>query len=131
MSGDARVRIQSINETLKNLTIYKNVRYLTVGDTIQGLDKNLNPADCLVQAIGHYRNNTVYGNYTDDHYILDPVANVVLPTGKSSVSSEVDVYAVLTSCPVGLDESGVGFTPFDLDFFGYKTLSWSNYIRIH
>ena len=73
----------------------------------------------------------MYGNYTNNHYILDPVANVVLPTGKSSVSSEVDVYAVLTSCPVGLDESGVGFTPFDSDFFGYKTLSWSDYILIH
>jgi hypothetical protein len=131
MSGDTRVGIQSINETLNNLTLFKTVRDLSIGDTIRGLDKDLNPADCLVQAIGPYGNGTVYGNYTDDHYILNPVANVVLPNGNSSVSSEVDKYSVLTSCPVGLDESGVGFTPFDSDFFGANTVSWSDYVLIH
>jgi hypothetical protein len=85
----------------------------------------------LVHAIGPYGNGTVYGNYTDDHYILNPDANVVLPNGDSSVSLEVDKYSVLTSCPVGLDESGVGFTPFDSDFFGANTVSWSDYVRIH
>jgi len=62
---------------------------------------------------------------------LNPAANAVLPTGNSSVLSEVDVYSVLTSCPVGLDESGVGFTPFDSDFFGANTVSWSDYVYIH
>jgi hypothetical protein len=93
MSGYTRVGIQSINETLNNLTLFKTVRNLTVGDTIRGLDKDLNPANCLVQDIGPYGNGTVYGNYTDDHYILNPVANVVLPNGDSSVSSEVDKYS--------------------------------------
>ena len=120
-----------IQELVSNPSLFKTVRNLSVGDTIRGLDKDLNPADCLVQAIGPYGNGTVYGNYTDDHYILNPAANVVLPNGNSSVSSEVDKYSVLTSCPVGLDESGVGFTPFDSDFFGANTVSWSDYVFIH
>jgi hypothetical protein len=131
MSGYTRVGIQSINETLNNLTLFKTIRDLTVGDTIRGLDKDLNPADCSVQAIGTYGNGMVYGNYTNDHYILNPAANAVLPNGNSSVLSEVDKYSVLTTCPVGLDESGVGFTPFDSDFFGANTVSWSDYVRIH
>jgi hypothetical protein len=120
-----------IQELVSNPSLFKTVRNLSVGDTIRGLDKDLNPADCLVQAIGPYGNGTVYGNYTDDHYILNPAANVVLPNGNSSVSSEVDKYSVLTSCPVGLDESGVGFTPFDSDFFGANTVSWSDYVLVH
>jgi len=118
---------------LNKLTHFKNVRNLAVGDTIRGLDKDKNPADCSVEAIGKFGDNrTVYGNYTDDHYILDPLnTNTVLPTGNSGVVSQIDVYAVLTSCPVGLDESGVGFTPFDSDFFGYEAVSWSDYILVH
>jgi hypothetical protein len=132
MSGDSRVGIQSSNEaTLTNLTIFKNVRTLTVGDTIRGLDKDLNPTDCLVQAIGNFGNGTVYGNYTDDHSILDPLTNTVTATGNSGVSLEVDVYSVLTSCPVGLDESGIGFTPFSTVLFGAGAVSWSDYILIH
>jgi len=131
MSGDVRVSIQSINETLNNLTLFKNVRNLAVGDTIRGLDKSLNPTDCFDQDIGHYGSGTVYGNYTDDHSILDPLTDTVTTTGNSSVSSEVDVYSVLTSCPVGLDESGVGFTPFSTVLFGADAVSWSDYILIH
>ena len=43
----------------------------------------------------------------------------------------VDKYAVLTSCPVGVDESGVGFTAVDSDFLGEEPLTWSDYVVIH
>ena len=41
------------------------------------------------------------------------------------------MYSVLTSCPVGLDESGIGFTPFSTVLFGAGAVSWSDYILIH
>ena len=43
----------------------------------------------------------------------------------------IDKYAVLTSCPVGVDESGTGFTPLDSDFLGDEALAWSDYVVIH
>ena len=50
--------------------------------------------------------------------------------GKRTVE---DKYEVLTSCPVGLDEAGTGFTPMDGDFCGKSTseMGWSDYLLIH
>merc|ERR1712130_954272 len=44
-----------------------------------------------------------------------------------------DKYIVVTSCPLGVDEAGVGFTPFDSDFFGEltKEMSWKDYLLLH
>lgn len=72
-----------------------------------------------------------YGNYTDDHFILDAKAKTVHPNGKPAEMKMVDKYAVLTSCPVGVDESGVGFTAVDSDFLGDEALFWSDYVVIH
>ena len=40
---------------------------------------------------------------------------------------------MMTSCPVGLDEAGTGFTPMDGDFCGQATaeMAWSGYLLIH
>lgn len=72
-----------------------------------------------------------YGNYTDDHFILDPLSSVVRPKGANGQMKVVDKYAVLTSCPVGVDESGTGFTAVDSDFLGDEALMWSDYVVVH
>lgn len=50
MSGDTRVNTATSNEASE----YMHVRDLTVGDTIQGLDENMNPVTCSIEAIGHF-----------------------------------------------------------------------------
>jgi len=128
MSGSTRVGIQ---DELAKEPQYKSVRDLSIGDTIQGLDENMDPMTCSVEAIGHYGTGPTYGNYTEDHFILDTNANVVLPNGEAGEKEVVDKYSVLTSCPVGIDESGTGFTPVDGDFLGHEALAWADYVVIH
>jgi len=152
MSGDTRVNTATSNQQEE----FMNVRDLSVGDTIQGLNENMNPVTCSVEAIGNFggehhfctvlryalfrshvsfhfilKVGPTYGNYTDDHFILDPSSDVVRPKGASGEMNVVDKYAVLTSCPVGVDESGTGFTPLDSDFLGDEALAWSDYVVIH
>lgn len=112
------------------------VENLSVGETIQGLDKDKKPTTCTVEAKGSFGRGPVYGNYTADHYVLKNAADdspVVSEHGAVGEEAFVDKYALLTSCPVGLDESGVGFTALDSDFFGTDAgaVSWSDYVLIH
>jgi hypothetical protein len=131
MSGNTRVGVLSSNESLNVEQKFKAVRELNMGDTIQGLNESMNPVACTVEAIGYFGNGPTYGNYTGDHFILNTAQQVVMPNGKTGNMEVVDKYAVLTSCPVGLDESGVGFTAVDADFLGHEALSWLDYIDIH
>ena len=48
------------------------VKELAVGDKIEGLDADKQPALCTVEAIGQFGHGTLYGNYTEDHFVLDP-----------------------------------------------------------
>lgn len=131
MSGQTRVEIESGTGQANGDAQFKYVQDLNVGDTIQGLDVNMMPTTCSIEAVGHFGTGPVFGNYTEDHFILDPSGNVVLTNGNTGMMEEVDKYTVLTSCPVGLDESGIGFTAFDSDFLGDNALAWSDYVVIH
>jgi hypothetical protein len=78
----------------------------------------------------------VYGNYTSDHFVLNPTTGHVETHGKHQDRTIQDKYIVLTSCPLGVDESGIGFTPFDSDFFGgnemaQQPLTWHDYLLLH
>ena len=108
----------------------KTVEKLRIGDEILGLDENKEETSCIVEAIGHFGIGPTYGNYTEDHFVLDTSDYSVFAHGQVGEEKVVNKYAVLTSCPVGLDESGTGFTPVDSDFAGER-LSWADYVIIH
>jgi len=104
-----------------------------VGDKIEGLDADKQPALCTVVAVGKFGHGALYGNYTEDHFVLDPATGNVMQHGAVGKRTVEDKYEVLTSCPVGLDEAGTGFTPMDGDFCGKSTseMGWSDYLLIH
>merc|ERR1712127_1118005 len=60
-----------------------------------------------------FGHGALYGNYTEDHFVLDPATGNVMQHGAVGKRTVEDKYEVLTSCPVGLDEAGTGFTPMD------------------
>ena len=109
------------------------VKELAVGDKIEGLDADKQPALCTVEAIGQFGHGTLYGNYTEDHFVLDPATGNVMQHGAVGKRTVEDKFEVMTSCPVGLDEAGTGFTPMDGDFCGKNTseMGWSDYLLIH
>ncbi len=131
MAGSTRVEVESnIDIEVKNPE-FKSVRDLSIGDAIQGLDKNLIPSTCTIEAVGHFGTGPVFGNYTEDHFILDASGGIVLRNGNNGDMAMIDKYAVLTSCPVGIDESGKGFTAVDSDLVGADPISWSDYVLVH
>ena len=109
------------------------VKELAIGDTIEGLDADKQPALCTVEAVGSFGHGVLYGNYTEDHFVLDPATGNVTQHGAVGNRTVEDKYEVMTSCPVGLDEAGIGFTPMDGDFCGKSTseMGWSDYLLIH
>ena len=106
---------------------------LTVGDMIEGLDADKQPALCTVEAIGQFGHGALYGNYTEDHFMLDPATGNIMQHGAVGNRTVEDKYDMMTSCPVALDEAGSGFTPMDGDFCGKNTskMGWSDYLLIH
>ena len=112
----------------------KRVDDLVLGENIQGLDKYKQPATCSIEVIGHFGRGPVHGIFTDDLLVLPSnISEAVSVHGPVGELEETEKYAVLTSCPVGLDEVGAGFTPVDADFFGgdKNDVSWSDYLLIH
>ena len=89
-------------------------------DTILGLDEQQQASmECKVlEAVGSFGQGPVYGNYTSDHLVFNATSGNLEIHGIHQNMSVQDKYIVLTSCPLGVDESGIGFSPFDSDFFG-------------
>jgi len=127
MSGEARVK----DVNLSGETQFKYVKDLETGDAIEGFDENMTPATCTIEAIGHFGVGPVFGNYTEDHFNLDAAIDKVAAHGRKGKEETAGNYAVLTSCPVGLDEAEVGFTPFSSVLLGDDPLAWSDYVLIH
>ena len=109
------------------------VKELAVGDRIEGLDADKRPALCTVEAIGQFGHGALHGNYTEDHFMLDPATGNIMQHGAVGNRTVEDKYDMMTSCPVALDEAGSGFTPMDGDFCGKNTseMGWSDYLLIH
>ncbi len=110
--------------------VVRKVKDLRIGDEIMGLDENMQETKCTIEAIGDFGKGLTYGNYTEDHFVLDTSDYSVFAHGQVGEEEMVNKYSVLTSCPVGLDESGTGFTPVDSDSLGER-LSWADYVIIH
>ena len=127
---EATPQEKSTGSLERTITIVKE---LAVGDKIEGLDADKQPALCTVEAVGMFGFGALYGNYTEDHFVLDPATGNVMQHGAVGNRTDEDKYEVLTSCPVALDEAGTGFTPMDGDFCGKSTseMSWSKYLLIH
>lgn len=143
-STKSRVRMEEpqphtniTSSTTTSTTVVTLVKHLQVGQSILGLDENGTQTVCTVEAIGTFGVGTLYGNYTADHFIYNATLGTVVSHGPiGPISHHETKYEVLTSCPLGLDESFVGFTPFDSDFCGMptstsNTMSWSEYVDLH
>eukprot|EP00591_Stephanopyxis_turris_P010788 CAMPEP_0195507272 /NCGR_PEP_ID=MMETSP0794_2-20130614/747_1 /TAXON_ID=515487 /ORGANISM="Stephanopyxis turris, Strain CCMP 815" /LENGTH=695 /DNA_ID=CAMNT_0040633901 /DNA_START=1 /DNA_END=2085 /DNA_ORIENTATION=+ len=123
MSGNIDVKLKSGNIAA--------VKDLKVGDSIKGLNMDGEESYCKVESVGEFGFGPLYGNYTDDHFIYFPPGNnnqsksIIVPHGKKGAVTNETKYEVLTSCPLGLEQSGKAFTPIDGDFCGnYKKLKW-------
>ena len=97
------------------------VKDLTVGDRICGLDKNQSPATCVVETVGGIGRGLVYDNYTDEHYAFNTKNSSVQRHGTNGIQTVKSKYIVVTSCLLGVNKAGIGFTPFDSDVFGALT----------
>jgi len=109
------------------------VKDLKVGDSIRGLDASQQPSICNVEAVGSFGSGPMYGNYTEGHYIWNQQTGTVEIHGNDQLMTIQEKYDVLTSCPVGIDETGIAFTALDTDFCGGFTdqMSWSDYLLLH
>ena len=116
MSGNTGTfKVESSTTEKRTVAIVKE---LAVGDVIEGLDADKQPALCTVEAIGQFGHGALYGNYTEDHFVLDPATGNVTQHGAVGNRTVEDRYDVITSCPVGLDEAGTSFDPLDGGFCG-------------
>ena len=107
------------------------IRDLAPGDRIRGRG-NLEETTCTVEAVGSFGSGPVYGNYTNDHFVLDRGSNNVKAHGQCGPWTHKEKFGLLTDCPLGLDESETGFAPIDGDFCGAarSELSWTDYLAL-
>jgi len=131
VSGNAGIFTKSKNSSEGESVI--QVRDLKVGDTVRGYDKNMKPTSCKLEAIGSFGSGVVYGNYTADHFVLNPINNRVQEHGMAGAKNFTDKYDMISDCPLVEDETGTKFGPMDSDFCGgkIKKLSWKNYLLLH
>lgn len=129
-SGKTQLRSSTVDEFEDRIVKVKN---LQAGDAIRGFDEDRKPATCTVEAVGSFGSGPVYGNYTRGHYILKPDSDHVVVHGTDQAITIQDKYDVLTSCPLGVDETGIAFTALDTDFCGgfSDEMSWSDYLLLH
>lgn len=131
MSGDTG--ITKVNDD--GTTTIVALRNAKEGDKVKGLDSKFNEAVCDVVAIGYWGTGTLFGNYTEDHYVLDTFNGTIVAHGQVGEETFGDKYVLLSTCPLVIDESGVAFTPIDEDEFPADelpdSLSWEYYQKVH
>jgi len=130
MSGETGL-IQKMTED--DTTKVTKLKELKKGDVIKGFGKDMEPKNCQVLAVGTFGRGELYGNYTSDHFIFNPLNDAIEQHGKTDDAIEDDKYEILTTCPLGVDEVGTKFTPIDSDFCGrsIKQISWKEYLLLH
>lgn len=109
------------------------VKNLVVGDMIQGFDEKKQPTWCEVKAVGLFGTGWMSGNYTANHYIYNTDSDSIRAHGTAGNVTYEDKYDVLTSCPLGVDVAGNGFSAIDGDFCGVDTteVAWSDWLALH
>ena len=113
----------------------KELQHLEVGDTIKGVNENkIEVDDCEVVSVSIQGNGTVFGNYTSDHYVLSADDNdTVVAHGEDGEEENVEVFQVLSSCPINVDESGkkTTFSICGKVLYDGGPMPWSVYLKIH
>ena len=113
----------------------KELQHLEVGDTIKGVNENkIEVDDCEVVSVSTQGNATVFGNYTSDHYVLSADDNdTVVAHGEDGEEENVEVFQVLSSCPINVDESGkkTTFSICGEVLYDGGPMPWSVYLKIH
>merc|ERR1711957_1081065 len=98
-----------------------------------GTDENMNHADeCEVVSVSSKGNSTVFGNYTENHYILNSGAADITVHGNQGDESTEQVFQILSSCPLVTDESGKRST-FSIcgeALYNLDPMPWSVYLKI-
>lgn len=132
MSGETGL-IQKMPENHDDTTKVTKLKELKKGDVIKGFGKDMESKNCQVLAVGAFGRGELYGNYTSDHFIFNPLNNAIEQHGKTDDVIVDDKYEILTTCPLGVDEVGTKFTPIDSDFCGRKMaqISWKEYLLLH
>lgn len=137
VSGELELLLADDTEPDNNNDIHKKqVMDLETGDIVQGLDGEMNPSPCRVEAVGPFGLGPVYGNYTDDHFVLalsDENTFVLEQHGQDGPLEIVKKYDLITDCPVVMDGAGNYFASIDGDFCGgkFEELSWKDYVILH
>ena len=103
------------------------------GDMVKGLDDELKDADCEVKALGYWGKGALYGNYTASHYVYDDSSGNIVEHGEIGDYSFGDLYILLSTCPLVVDEAEIAFTPLDSDVnFGAAQengiMMWTDYV---
>mmetsp|Transcript_22332 Transcript_22332/g.34304 ORF Transcript_22332/g.34304 Transcript_22332/m.34304 type:complete len:366 (-) Transcript_22332:178-1275(-) len=131
VSGDAGVSKVREDGTVTIIA----VKDAEPGDVVKGLDDNRSDADCNVIALGYWGKGALYGNYTASHYVYDDSSGNIVEHGEIGDYSFGDKFALLSTCPLIVDEAGIAFTPLDSDvnYFGAAQengiLMWTDYVN--
>jgi len=109
------------------------IQDLEVGDKIKGLDSRKEEAVCTVVSIIQSGLGKFYGNYTADHYVYNAKTRSMITHDRKGEITFDQQYDVITDCPLGVDESGVGFAGISKKFCAgeFAELSWVDYLRLH
>ncbi len=131
VSGDAGVFKVNDDDSVTVITL----KEAEPGDKVKGLDADLHDAVCEVEALGYWGKGALYGNYTASHYVYDESSGDIVEHGEVGEYSFNDLFILLSTCPLVLDETEQAFTPIDSDVNfgpeqGGNVIAWSDYINV-
>jgi len=101
---------------------------LLEGMKIRGKDANGRSRWCTVEDIYFNGMGTLFGNFTEGHFVLNDSSGMVLPSGNSSHEHFGARYTIFTDCPVMENKDGELFTPLAQTFCGARDFTWSEYL---
>lgn len=131
VSGDTGVFKVNDDDSVTVITL----KEAEPGDKVKGLDEDLNDAVCEVEALGYWGKGSLYGNYTASHYVYDESSGDIVEHGEVGEYSFDDLFILLSTCPLVLDETEQAFTPIDSDVNfgpeqGGNIIAWDDYINV-
>lgn len=107
MSGDLLIQRPSSEDPIA-------LKELQVNDKVFGLDADLMEATCTIITVGEWGLGLTFGQYTSDHYILEPmVGETIIQHGEDGEEALENMYLPISTCPFILDHAGTAFTSMD------------------
>jgi hypothetical protein len=115
-----------------NIEITK-ITDLVAGDLVKGKNAALEDSnECSVVSVMRWSEGPMYGNYTENHYMLDLETSSMVYHEAIGPQTYETSYLLLTTCPVVKDESGKFFAPLDGDHTAFNILKgpllWEEYM---